>query len=390
MTTTATNNLFRIKNGLEFSDASTQTTAWTGMATNFTATNVIQASQFRASSGANYNTGYSFYTETDQSTGIYSEVEGQVSIYGYENPIATFNTSTVQLYQPLTFGDATVQTTAFTGQNGNGVLQESRYFISTATTSTIVLVTDSGTDANAGIANNMPAYYDSSSTQWLYVYNNIPVTIPNAPSGPPVLGYVGWYNTTSVNLETNSWVDLSDNANHAIITGSPAVVSTTGHGSSAIFDTLRGGPSDRINWPIAILPSNYSLFYLVRIDGTNGCLFSSETGSGNGLWFSGSWGGSTGVAYHSGWVGGQANSYGQNYFIGADQNYFYEANGNPATIGTGGGGSYAQLIMNNPPRQYGQYWEVSEVIVYDRTLDSGEITQTVTYLANKYGITLGV
>ena len=87
-----------------------------------TATNIIQASQFRASNGASYTTGYSFYTETDQSTGVYSEVEGQVSIYGYENPIATFNTSTIQLYQPLKFPDNTIQTSAFSGNLNGGVV----------------------------------------------------------------------------------------------------------------------------------------------------------------------------------------------------------------------------------------------------------------------------
>jgi hypothetical protein len=121
---------FSVDGNLTFPDTSVQTTAYTGpisdqalyttssvIFSNITATNVIQASQFRASVGASFTTGYSFYTETDQSTGIYSETEGQVSIYvyGFEQAITNFNTSTVHLYVPLTFNDNTVQTTAYTG-----------------------------------------------------------------------------------------------------------------------------------------------------------------------------------------------------------------------------------------------------------------------------------
>ena len=147
-------------NGITFPDTSVQTTAYTGTNNlfdqglnttdsvtfaNVTGTNVIQASQFRASVGANYGTGYSFYTETDQSTGVYSEFEGQVSIYGFENPIASFNTNTVTFF------------TATSGINYNDL--NNLPVIPTALSS---LTNDVGYLTSSTVAQYIPPAYDQS------------------------------------------------------------------------------------------------------------------------------------------------------------------------------------------------------------------------------------
>jgi hypothetical protein len=112
---------FNTDGGLQYPDNTIQYTAYNGpisdqalyttssvVFSNVTATNVIQASQFRASVGASYTTGYSFYTEVDQSTGIYSETEGQVSIYGFETALATFNTSTAAFNVPIALANGVI------------------------------------------------------------------------------------------------------------------------------------------------------------------------------------------------------------------------------------------------------------------------------------------
>ena len=199
MTTTATNSNFRVKNSIEILGTSVifiNSATISNTATNFMelgADELTLIAGGQSVPGLRITPGNSSLN-TDQF--IISDQGANTEQLNLTNSAATFTPPivanaglTIGNGSPgLTFGDATVQTTAYTGLGGNGVLKESRAQISTATTSTIVLVTDSGSDSAAGIADNMPAYYDSSSTQWLYVYNNAPVSSPSGFNG--VINYL--------------------------------------------------------------------------------------------------------------------------------------------------------------------------------------------------------
>jgi len=80
---------------------------------------------------------------------------------------------------------------------------------------------------------------------------------------PIVSGLVGHYDIGSV--QTTVWEDRSGLNNHATIQGSPTIATNSAaFGSSRTFSVLQGGPTSRIIWPTAILPSQYTLFYVAR------------------------------------------------------------------------------------------------------------------------------
>jgi hypothetical protein len=83
----------------------------------------------------------------------------------------------------IIFSDATTQTTK--GQSA--FIQVGRDVISTATTSTLAIVLDSGTDAvNSGtnaIA-GLLAFYDRTNSRWAYIHNNAAVTTIAPGPGP--------------------------------------------------------------------------------------------------------------------------------------------------------------------------------------------------------------
>jgi hypothetical protein len=77
-----------------------------------------------------------------------------------------------------------------------------------------------------------------------------------------------------------------------------------------------------------------------------------------------------------------------------------QGNGNPATIGTNGNNTIPgqsqgdhRISIGQAPGQAGNEYATNsyttEILFYNRILDSTEIEQVQTYLATKYGITLG-
>ena len=103
--------------GLTFGDSTVQTTAWTGSANIFTATTLVQSAQFQASNGASQTTGYSFYTETDQATGMYSTGDQDLEFYTDGHLVMQASTSSLNIALPILFADSTVQTTAYLGRS---------------------------------------------------------------------------------------------------------------------------------------------------------------------------------------------------------------------------------------------------------------------------------
>jgi hypothetical protein len=87
---------------------------------------------------------------------------------------------------------------------------------------------------------------------------------------PVTSGLVGRYIASSLSTGTNQWLDVSGNANHAAVGGSPTVVlNSAAFGSTGTFETVQGANTDSILWPAAILPSTYTLFYVARYNTAN-------------------------------------------------------------------------------------------------------------------------
>lgn len=109
-------------------------------------------------------------------------------------------------------------------------------------------------------------------------------------------------------------------------------------------------------------------------------------------WYSGFFAGFAGSAYH-----GQtlviANTHSNNWVKATDQN----AGGNGTLFRTNGvdrynaalpansGTTYARLCVN-PSVAQASDWQIAEVIVYNRTLNSTEYTSVENFLASKYGV----
>jgi hypothetical protein len=205
--------------------------------------------------------------------------------------------------------------------------------------------------------------------------------------GPPVSGYVGWYIGDSWDGAT-TWRDLSGNNNHATvsstgITRGTSIAATKNTG--IYFRSLRGTTSGTVTWPETILPSTYTLFHVARYNGTERRIF---TGLSNN-WLSGFWGGLSGQAYHGGWLTNNTTDYyADNWVISTDQNSRYRGfSGGSSNESTGGGGTSARLAINTgTSSSETSDWEVAEVIVYPRTLSSGEYVTVENWLKGKYGM----
>jgi hypothetical protein len=270
-----------------------------------------------------------------------------------------------------------------------------RSSLPTGTTGTIITISDSGTDTNAPAGNWAPAYWDPDNAVWTYIANSNSVTPIVTPpvTSPPVTDYIAWYDSSSFSGST--WTDLSTNTNNATVTGSPSVVSVgAGYGSSTGVSAVQGNSSAYV--AIGSMPANYTIFTVARKPGIatdNGWLF---TNNGSNTWLSGFAGAYAGAAYHEGWVNGYPppTNYSDNWLISTDQNYFYRPNGNVAAQGTSGGGASPNGTWGINMRHGGSEgitdtWQVAEVVIYNRILNSTEIGNVETYLADKYGITLG-
>ena len=260
---------------------------------------------------------------------------------------------------------------------------------------TTSLTTGSGLLAVIADGGSKLAYYSTTACNWLYVGTEEVVYTPS--SSPPVTDYIGWYDASS--FAGSTWNDRSIYANDATVTGSASVVTVgAGYGSSTGVSTVQGSPSAYVNF--GTMPGTYTLFTVARLpdSATNaGWMF---TQNGGNTWLHGFAGTYSGTAYHEGFVNTfpPSPNYTDNWLISSDQNYFYRPNGNTSAQGTSGGGASPAGSWGVNMRYSGSgfsdglttNWQCAEIIVYDRTLSGTEISDTESYLAGKYGITLGV
>jgi hypothetical protein len=221
-----------------------------------------------------------------------------------------------------------------------------------------------------------------AETQYSDKTFNLNVVMP-APVGPPVTDYVALY-TGDTYTGTTTWVDSSGNGYSVTLGGSGySSQSVTGNGASKTFSVVRGTTSTTMLWPTQILPSTYTLFQVSRTFTNRNRVL---TGFSNN-WLSGHWNNKSGVAYHQAWgsLGEPTTDYhGTNWMYATDQNDLFRSNGTTRT--TYSGGASARMCVNSGNNTETSQFEIAEIIVYNRTLNSTEYTAVETYLVSKYGL----
>ena len=361
------NNGITVGNKITFPDSTVQITA-------FTSTNAV--------------------TSITAGTGTYvSTSTGDVTIWsaGGGTSGVTSITAGTGTYVSTSTGAVTIWSTGGGGGTPGATNSYARYELPAGTTGTIITVSDSGSDTNSPAGNWAPAYWDADAYLWTYIGNSNSVTVESPPVvGPPVSGYIGWYDVTS--FAGSTWNDMSGNAYDATVTGSPTVSTVSGSGGGT-FNAILGGTSDSILWPFN-MPTNFTLFIVARYNGSNQQRIFQLYQPGSWAWLFGHHDHKAGVYYYAGalnspWV----DHYGSNWVISSCQNNppqgLYHGNGvnYPVNSGTQGISSNSPLCLNSKTDEASN-WAAVEVIIYDTILSSGDIISTESYLAGKYGITI--
>ncbi len=196
---------------------------------------------------------------------------------------------------------------------------------------------------------------------------------------PNVSGLIATYDGTT--FSSNTWSDRINSYHPTITAGTPNIASGTLNGRPII----EGSPSDKILFPVEILPTTYTLFHVARIRPA-GQAWRMFQGSGNN-WLSGFWNGYEEVAYHVGWLTPQTTTVTNNWVISTDMVNLYRANG--VTKGTSGGTANTRLSVNSGdfPLENSDF-QIAEILVFNRELTSVEYAQVEQYLSFKYSLPL--
>lgn len=191
-------------------------------------------------------------------------------------------------------------------------------------------------------------------------------------------GIVGYY--TGESWKNTQWNDLSGAGNHVTSITGNIVVNSNQFGANRSF--ISGDTSSRLKWPVAILPSTYTMFHVAKYNnGTRGRIFDGS----NINWLSGFWSGNAGVAFHNAWLTPQNDPHGYDWVLSSDQNSLYRSQGVNRTTGSPGTPSFAQLtIINGQGSAEVSHWAIASLTVYNRTLALGEIRIVEEMLAYQY------
>jgi hypothetical protein len=243
--------------------------------------------------------------------------------------------------------------------------------------------------ANPSSAPNGSMYYNTSSEKAVIKIDGSWRLLGESSFSPTsVSGLVGWY--LPENWTGTQWTDTSGSGNS--VTAYEGTINYTAvHdgstvGAQSTFPVLYGNTSAELNFPSAILPSTYTLIALTRYNGTTKKRILDAQ---NTNWLSGHWSGASGVAYHNGWLTTTTNRHGSKWVMSTDQNNLYRSKSESVAweeSNTGAGTpSYANLRLGSVGYE-GSDWMCAEIIVYNRTLSSGEYGLLETYIQNKYSI----
>lgn len=218
-----------------------------------------------------------------------------------------------------------------------------------------------------------------------------------------------WY--LADNWTGSSWTDSSGNGRTAT-TYTGTITKNTAYsaqnGATKSFTALSsadGSGGIRLPSDLDVNADNYTFFHVTRrinseTTGSDAVLRARIIDGLGDNWLSGFWYGLSGVAYHNNWLTPtDVDNYVNNWVISTDQYNLYRSNAvTRSTLGATAGtiSSNTTVTIN-----YGNYgpggsasekgkWAVAEVIFFNRKLSSAEYELIEGYLANKYGMTLGI
>ena len=218
--------------------------------------------------------------------------------------------------------------------------------------------------------------YKTSMKDVHYVPDNIYAVTELAGSS----GLIGWYKGET--WTGTVWTDVSGAGNHATTTqGTISVATWPGNGMKYLYGPTTAG----IQFPTAILPTTYTLFHVARYNGTNKQRIFDGIAQN---WLSGFTAGMAGLAYHgttAGWITQSASDvFGTAWVVSTDQNNLYRGQGSNLTSGTPTTGINDRLSVNYGVSALRSDWAVAEVMVFNTTLTTAQITVVETYLLNKW------
>jgi uncharacterized repeat protein (TIGR02543 family) len=281
---------------------------------------------------------------------------------------------------------------------------------------TVTFVVSDGNLASAAVAKtvsmNLAVTYDSKGGSAISSgTTTVGGTISASPGTPTRAGYtfVGWslanvvdpatvsglysrFRAADYNASSKVWLDSSGNgrdisAASSLIGGSPTLVTTTvANGSSRSFQAVAGDGTTWLKFNNPIL-TDYTLFTVARYSGSvRGRIFNGASYN----WLSGFYGGSRGVAFYEGWLTsanlGVATDWlaSTSYWTGGTG--YYRANG--VQRATGGGYSGLPSLGVNAGSYSGEVsqYEIAEVLIFNRTLSSAEISRVEQYIGSTYGL----
>lgn len=210
----------------------------------------------------------------------------------------------------------------------------------------------------------------------------------------PVKGAIAHYMASEFasGATPTTWTDQTGNGYNATISGGVTVGTSSINLKNNVV--IKGTTSSYITFPVFSgwsSSKDYTLFVVNRYSGAANARIITDYTSNN--WLTSHWNGSIGVAYHNNWITDIANNVSNSvtdWVLFTDQNSLARANSvQVSKFASGSPNGFTQLIINHPSG----YWvgersafEIAELIVYPRTLNSQEINFVETYLSNKYGV----
>lgn len=229
----------------------------------------------------------------------------------------------------------------------------------------------------------------------LYAQWVVPVALPNSAINPTTLSPYMRLVASDYDATNKIWRDSSGNSRNVTrVIGNPTLVTTTGNGSSKSFQTVAGGTADKFYFDNDPISTNWTVFALSRYSGASnrGRIITGNYSAGasqdsNANWLFGQWDGQAAVAHYNGWVSSSSTPAGLNLTnwvmsTAYPSNYRY----NGIVRGTSGGtAELPPLGINTWTGEQSDY-QVAEVIIFNRTLNSSEIGQIEDYFAERYGL----
>ena len=196
----------------------------------------------------------------------------------------------------------------------------------------------------------------------------------------------------------SSWVDETGGTYNASLTFGTVGTATSSYmnGKTYITGTGVSGQAANTNctaitFPSAILPTTYTMFHIMRYNGTNRCRIIDGVGPGN--FFSGFWNTLSGTAYHNNWITQSSTDLHKNtWVLSTDQNNLYRSNQYNRTSGTPTGTSqqisigagYFQITSGTTYER--SDWAAACILVWGSTLSAAQILQVESYLMGIYNI----